>query len=213
MESYSDDPGLVKASAWRVMWFHPKYFLMFEILTIIFISIAWASSNLWIQILFCILAVIAQIGFMLYCKLISILFKDGDSNLGRVLRPNVYAVPANLRMSYDEPRYAAVKVMKHKIPKVIGVSGEIGTDVPTVALYNPPKSGQNHWSDLNPIPSTVGTNDPDIIRHHIDKQAHLRSELDRRLSLLCPDGNESELKPGLYLLDDEKLEALERVDI
>lgn len=188
METYSNDPSLVKASILRIMLFHPKYFILWGGLTIFLIVIAILSAE--IRTLFLFMSIVPAARLLQYCQYILSLFTLGDSNLGMVLRPNVYAIPANLRMSSNGPNYPAIKVMRHKIPKTKCISGEVGTYIPTVSFYVSPKKGEPHWGNVVPIPLTVGTKDFDTIQHHVDKQVHLRSELDRRLSLLCLNGNE-----------------------
>jgi len=198
VEYIASHPGQVKAKTARIFLYHPKFYFIWGLPFIIVLAWAFYSSSIWIGLL----AVIIAIPFLIYIINTKAQFAEGDVNLAKIIRPGFLAVPVNLRMSMEGPEYAAVKIIRHRVPKIDGHPANVGDYTPTVSFYVEGKD-LPHWKNVRPIPMTVGTSDKNIIDYHLDDLRWQPAEIERRLSLLPENVN-----IGLHKLDDDELQKL-----
>jgi len=76
------------------------------------------------------------------------------------LNPTLIAVSTNLvRRGLGE--FAAIRIIRHSLPKIRGESPRVGTLLTTVSLYTSPIDPMRpHWADFSPIPADCASGDP-----------------------------------------------------
>lgn len=124
-------------------------------------------------------------------------FKMGDANPGVVvaLNPTLIAVPSDLTLGYNE--YPVVKILKVNMKTADGKPLEIGSRIPTIAVYQIPKEKTaGHWSDFLPLPAEYATNDSSVLHRLLASFPKEQYDfLQQALKLI-----EQPLKPGLYAM-------------
>jgi hypothetical protein len=124
-------------------------------------------------------------------------FSMGDANPGVVvaLNPTLIAVPTDLTLGHDE--YPVIKILKVNMKTADGKPLEIGSRVPTIAVYQIPKEKTaGHWGDFLPLPAEYATNDSAVLRRLLASFPKEQYEfLQQALKWI-----EQPLQPGLYAL-------------
>ncbi|WP_425396315.1 DUF3239 domain-containing protein [Aeoliella sp.] len=143
----------------------------------------------------------------LYWRRVTAHFQNGDTNPGVVvaLDPTLIAVFTDLTMGEGE--YPVIKILEIHLTESGGQQLELGSYVPTIALYDfPIPNDAPHWSDFQPIPAEYGTGDPEVV-------AQLMSTFDQAYYSNLLEGLKLVPKPyeeGLYVLWPEPGKELGR---
>jgi hypothetical protein len=127
----------------------------------------WASScgaflilAIFVHWVFWIPFVLLLLMNWLYWRRVREHFQFGDANPGIVLSldPMYIAVYTDLTMGIGE--YPVVKIFEKKLNTICGQLPQVGTLVPTIALYQPSMNPeQQHWANFDPRPVDCATTD------------------------------------------------------
>lgn len=199
MNTFASNPGDVRVNKWRLRWSEPFWSVFWIIAAIAFLGMsAFERSGLWVSLAG------LSIGFFLGTGRSPDHFQKGDVNISKVLslKPALFATSTNMRNTFSDNEYPVVKIVRRRVPGYRGNTWKVGDYFPAACMYSGSLK-KDHWKNFFPLPLTMATDSVETIVGHLEGLEHLRSELDLRLSLVPRP-----YKPGLYFLDQKKLEAL-----
>jgi hypothetical protein len=188
----ASNPGQLEASAVCWLWHKPLWpfiwagGLVGSLLLAIFVH--WS---------FGFLAAFFALANFFYWMRIKEQFRSGCANPGVIvsLYPTLLAVSTDLTKGIGH--YPVIKIMKTSLSKVAGQPVEIGTRVPTVAVY---QMGMDeklpHWVDFFPQPVDFVTSDPAVVKRVLNTfTANDWQELEDWLKQMPQP-----YRPGLYFV-------------
>lgn len=200
MASYASNPGKIKVEFLRLMIRKPKWPLIFGLPTILCAYLAYRTGAwLWI-----IPSTLFAGMLWLFWKRQLIHFTLGDVNISKILstNPPLLATSTNMLTGMDHRRYPVIKIVRGRVPAVPGKKWKTGDYFTAACMYGGPR-GKAHWELLDPWPQSCATGNYEDLKASEDALAYLQEEFELRISLVpTPD------EPGLYFLDEDRLEAL-----
>ncbi len=152
--------GLAKVQYPRIVFNHPKYFVLIGLGALLPIALSIYFKTYWLAILSIPFAAI----LFTYANRLKGLFYDCDVNIGKVIskKDNLYAVAMNLQ-SKDLPPVLAVKIVRGKVPKAGVFEGFEENYFPVICYpdYNKPPENMDKVFTL---PYASGTKDPEKLK-------------------------------------------------
>ncbi len=200
----ASNPGEIDVELSRVVSNKPLWPLIFSIPVIVFVCLSIFTESGWLRLLFRFGTGFSLLPLLMFWNYQKDRYTKGDVNIGKVLstRPALLAVSTNMTTGMDDRRYPVIKIVSGKVPRVDGHSWEAGDYFAAACLYSGPL-GKPHWIDFSPSPQSCATGTYEDLKASEDALAYLQEEFELRMSLVpTPD------KPGLYFLDEDRLEAL-----
>jgi hypothetical protein len=163
--TFASNPGELDVQ--RLRWFmsYPKWPVIWMLSLAFFLVLAiFAHWIFWIPTILLLLM------NWLYWRKVSDHFRFGCANPGVVLslEPMLIAVCTDLTMGEGE--FPVIKIIEKKLTSICGQLPQVGSLVPTVALYQSGgmKEDQNHWADFDPRPIDCATSDLREIKRVMD---------------------------------------------
>jgi hypothetical protein len=204
MNTYASNPGKIRVNYWRLIRHKPFWSLAIGVGTIgMFVFGALKGDAGAVN-----LAMLVLVFFLAYRLLhvwgLSRHFQVGDVNVSKVLslNPPLFATSTDMQTGRDNMQYPAVKIVRGKVANARGMKWKVGDRFAAACMYSG-ALGSRHWTDFEPLPLSMATDDAEVLQEHMRRLEHLFEELDLRL-LLVPDVR----KPGLYFLDAARLASL-----
>lgn len=200
MKTYASNPGNIRVKLLRVLYHMPRVSLVLilgavGLFTLAFVNREMISASFGIVCLGILWRVIDNANYR---------FTAGDVNISKVLSldPPLFATSTNMQNNYGLRFYPAIKIVRGKVPAARGQRVEVGDYFAAACLYAG-SFERPYWDNFYPVPISVATDDLAVIEHHDQALVPLRDELNARLALV-----DTPEKPGIYFIDQDRLEAL-----
>lgn len=151
----ASNPGNIEVNLLRWIRHYPKWPIIWTTSLLGSIACAWfVHWSFWIP------AVLLLALNWFYWQRVRDHFRHGCANPGIILSldPTLIAVTTDLTKGFGD--FPVVKIIEKSLPSVCGQLPQVGSRVPTVALYVPsPDENLPHWADFDPRPVDCATGD------------------------------------------------------
>lgn len=204
MATLASNPGRIRVNRLRLLRNEPFWPIALAVSTVGLFALSRVSFTLFYTLASLVGFVILWLYIVFYLKARQAHFQEGDINISKVLslNPPLFATSTNMQTGFDDRTYPVVKIVRGRVPGARGVHWKTGDYFAAACLYSG-SLRKPHWKDFEPLPLSIATDRIEVLEEHSMRLAHLREDLERRLSLV-----QTPRKPGLYFLDSAKLAAL-----